>query len=138
MISILKKTTAVATFAVLAACSSTPVDPYAEFTAQEQKSDQALTTTAAAFANKYPPSAVSQCEAMTRDSYEKGTRCYRVINRNWERDYRQAYENADKRTRTVLKRYHTSFSSYYLAPATPARQRAAERSYDQLQRRIGS
>lgn len=138
MTSPIKKTAAFTTFIFLAACSFTKPDPYAEFTAQELQSDQIVTTTAASFANKYPPAAVRRCEAMTHESYEKGTRCYRVINRNWERDYKQAYANADKRTRPVLKRYYSSFSSYYLAPTTPARQRAAERSYGQLQRRIGS
>ena len=138
MNSIIKKTTVITTLILLAACSFGRTDPYAEFTAQEQESDKAVTATATDFANKYPPAAVSRCEAMTQESYEKGTRCYRVINRNWERDYKLAYDNADKRTRPVLKRYYSSFSSYYLAPTTPAKQKAAERAYAQLQRRIGS
>ncbi len=138
MTSIVKKTAVITTLILLAACSFSQTDPYAEFTTQELESDKATTATAVAFADKYPPASVSRCQAMTHESYEKGTRCYRVINRNWERDYKQAYDNADKRTRPVLKRYHSSFSSYYLAPTTPARQRAAERAYEQLQRRIGS
>ncbi|HLU03841.1 MAG TPA: hypothetical protein VKZ94_13850 [Advenella sp.] len=138
MTSIVKKTAVLSTLILLAACSFTSSDPYAEFTAQELESDKAVTTTATAFAEKYPPASVRRCEAMTHESYEKGTRCYRVINRNWERDYKQAYDNADKRTRPVLKRYHSRFSSYYLAPTMPARQKAAERAYEQLQRRIGS
>lgn len=138
MTSIIKKTAVITTLIFLAACSFTQTDPYAEFTAQELESDQTITTTVASFADKYPPAVVSRCEAMTHESYEKGTRCYRVINRNWERGYKQAYANADNRTRAVLKRYYSSFSSYYLAPATPARQRAAEQSYRQLQRRIDS
>ncbi len=138
MVPYFKKIAAALAFATIAACSSTPPDPYAQFTEQEHQSDQTLTTTAVAFARKYPPSSVGQCEALTHESYEKGTRCYRVINRNWERDYNQAYGNADKRTRVVLKRYHKAFSEYYLAPTTPAKQAAAEKSYEQLQRRMGA
>ena len=138
MISALKKSVGAALLALTAACSSTPPDPFAQYTAQEQKSDQTLTSTAAAFAEKYPPSAVGHCESLTHTSYEEGTRCYRVINRNWERDYKEAYSHADKRTRAMLKRYHTSFSAYYLAPSTTARRSAADRAYQQLLRRIGS
>ncbi len=138
MILSLKSIVTVSTFALLCACSSAPPDPYVQFAEQERQSDQTVTSTAASFADKYPPSSVSHCETMTHESYEKGTRCYRVINRNWERDYKQAYDNADKRTRAVLKRYHSSFSAYYLSPAAPAKQKAAERSYEQLRRRIGS
>ncbi len=136
MIPALYKSALLSTLLALAACSSTPKDPYPEFAQQEAASDQALTPTPAEFVEKYQPASIARCEALTHEAYDKGTRCYRVINRNLQRDYDQAADNTTKRDSQAFKRYYASFTAYYQQPTSAAKQKAADRALKRLQARL--